>query len=327
MSNTASNPVDRQLISLRFNDIDALNETLAAWDTDFRQLDLGSLSADLLQVGGNGLLLSQARFDRRIDQQGAAPAGAFTFAVPRNESSSIVWRSQRVPRGSMIVYRPGSEIDGASQPGFSVLTLSVSAQLFEGACLRAGRRDLLEIAHKLELVTPNPVALHRFVVGMEQVARSGVAARDSAAQARLLGVRLDALTGLVIEALASSRPTLSTPTSSRRSLAIRRAIEHLQEHENECVTVASLCKAAEVSERTLQYAFVERFDVTPKRYVQAHRMHAVRRRLKSLASTVCVSDIANHFGFWHMGQFAGDYRRQFGELPSETVRRLSAPNQ
>ena len=85
--------------------------------------------------------------------------------------------------------------------------------------------------------------------------------------------------------------------------------------------MASLCNAAEVSERTLQYAFVERFGVTPKRYVQAHRMHAVRNRLKSHSSADYVSDIANHFGFWHMGQFAKDYRRQFGELPSETLTR------
>jgi AraC family ethanolamine operon transcriptional activator len=32
-----------------------------------------------------------------------------------------------------------------------------------------------------------------------------------------------------------------------------------------------------------------------------------------------IADVANRWGFWHMGQFAADYRRQFGELPSETV--------
>jgi len=29
---------------------------------------------------------------------------------------------------------------------------------------------------------------------------------------------------------------------------------------------------------------------------------------------------AREGGFWHMGKFAADYRNQFGELPSETLR-------
>ncbi len=27
--------------------------------------------------------------------------------------------------------------------------------------------------------------------------------------------------------------------------------------------------------------------------------------------------VANPWGFWHLGQFAADFRRQFGELPSQ----------
>ena len=30
------------------------------------------------------------------------------------------------------------------------------------------------------------------------------------------------------------------------------------------------------------------------------------------------ANVAHRWGFWHMGQFARDYRRLFGELPSET---------
>ena len=34
-----------------------------------------------------------------------------------------------------------------------------------------------------------------------------------------------------------------------------------------------------------------------------------------------IADVANEWGFWHMGQLAADYRRHFGENPSETLRR------
>jgi len=35
---------------------------------------------------------------------------------------------------------------------------------------------------------------------------------------------------------------------------------------------------------------------------------------------VIIADLANEWGFWHMGQFAKDYQRQFGELPRDTLR-------
>lgn len=45
-----------------------------------------------------------------------------------------------------------------------------------------------------------------------------------------------------------------------------------------------------------------------------------RRELKSRAGTDTVQDVAARWGFWHMGAFASDYRRQFGERPSDTGR-------
>jgi AraC family ethanolamine operon transcriptional activator len=51
----------------------------------------------------------------------------------------------------------------------------------------------------------------------------------------------------------------------------------------------------------------------------------VRRELVPTTPPVKVVDVANRWGFWHMGQLAADYRRQFGELPSETLRRRGKP--
>jgi AraC family ethanolamine operon transcriptional activator len=46
----------------------------------------------------------------------------------------------------------------------------------------------------------------------------------------------------------------------------------------------------------------------------------VRQELKvAPAGTASVREIARRWGFWHTGEFAADYRRLFGELPSETL--------
>jgi AraC family ethanolamine operon transcriptional activator len=98
----------------------------------------------------------------------------------------------------------------------------------------------------------------------------------------------------------------------------------LEEHHHEPVRVRELCQVAGVSSRTLNYAFQERFGVTPKRWVDSFRLHGVRGDLRRAAAGSVVADIANHWGFWHLGKFAADYRRQFGELPSMTLRRAKS---
>jgi len=39
-----------------------------------------------------------------------------------------------------------------------------------------------------------------------------------------------------------------------------------------------------------------------------------------------IADVANKWGFWHLGQFAKDYRSWFGELPSEAYERRHRTN-
>jgi AraC family ethanolamine operon transcriptional activator len=40
-----------------------------------------------------------------------------------------------------------------------------------------------------------------------------------------------------------------------------------------------------------------------------------------------ILEIANQWGFQHMSSFAADYKKQFGELPSETLKRFDSINQ
>ena len=46
-----------------------------------------------------------------------------------------------------------------------------------------------------------------------------------------------------------------------------------------------------------------------------------RQELKAAPAGTTVREIARRWGFRHTGEFAADYRRLFGELPSETFNR------
>jgi AraC family ethanolamine operon transcriptional activator len=123
---------------------------------------------------------------------------------------------------------------------------------------------------------------------------------------------------LLMAALVGSRvEERSTPAV--RARAVSAALDFIAAHPHEAVAVGDICSQTGVSWRTLNRAFVERFGIGPKAYTQRLRLGGVRDGLVMASKRTVIADVANRWGFWHMGQFARDYRSLFGELPSETL--------
>jgi transcriptional regulator GlxA family with amidase domain len=60
---------------------------------------------------------------------------------------------------------------------------------------------------------------------------------------------------------------------------------------------------------------------TPKAYLKTLRLNAARRDLLGGGPRTTVTDVALEWGFLHFGWFSQDYRRLFGETPSQTLLR------
>ena len=125
----------------------------------------------------------------------------------------------------------------------------------------------------------------------------------------------------LLRMLAADLPETSLRIDGFKARAARTARDYIDAHAADAPAIQDVCRAAGVSWRTLDYAFREVFGVTPKQYLQATRLDCVRKELCRNGPAVKITEVAAEWGFWHMGKFAADYRRQFGELPSETLRR------
>ena len=129
------------------------------------------------------------------------------------------------------------------------------------------------------------------------------------------------LARLTVAIQASPAPHSPAPLSKRRR-GLNRALEFLREVSVTSVTIPEISKAAGVSVRTLEYAFRETFDLTPLGYLRLQRLHTARRELMAAAPhRTNVSEIAMNAGFYHVARFAENYRRIFGELPSQTLKK------
>jgi AraC family ethanolamine operon transcriptional activator len=107
-----------------------------------------------------------------------------------------------------------------------------------------------------------------------------------------------------------------------RSAAFRSIFEFLRTLSPGPVYIEDLCRATGLPERTLRFLFLEQFGESPVRVLRARRLCLTYEALREPGVGLKqIRQVAGRYGFWHMGQFAADYRALFGERPSDTVRR------
>jgi len=93
-------------------------------------------------------------------------------------------------------------------------------------------------------------------------------------------------------------------TGSLRKTAVRHAIRYV-ERSDRPVTALELAVAAGVSQRTLEYAFREKLEMTPGAYLRIYRLNAAHRELLAADPTVAkVTSIALKWGFSHPGRLS-----------------------
>nr|WP_314532901.1 AraC family transcriptional regulator [uncultured Pseudomonas sp.] len=102
---------------------------------------------------------------------------------------------------------------------------------------------------------------------------------------------------------------------------VKKARDYIEQHLAEPIALASLAQFCEVSIRTLQNGFTRFLQQTPSDYVRTRRLALVHQALQQAGPTDSVTDILLRHGVASFGHFAMQYRKQYGCLPSETLRR------
>ena len=103
---------------------------------------------------------------------------------------------------------------------------------------------------------------------------------------------------------------------------VRRAVAYMEAHAAEPITVGDIAVAAGTTARSLQEAFRRRFDMSPMQFLRRLRLRLAREQLLDGQNVgLTVRGAALRWGFAHAGRFAQQYLAEFGEHPSQTLRR------
>jgi AraC-like DNA-binding protein len=104
---------------------------------------------------------------------------------------------------------------------------------------------------------------------------------------------------------------------------VKVAVDYMRQHIGRKIGIADIVTVTGTPERTLHKHFARFFGLAPLAFLRRLRLAAARDALLT-ASGDSVTDVAARLRFTHFGRFSSDYRRCFGELPSETRRRANS---
>ncbi|HYH73949.1 MAG TPA: AraC family transcriptional regulator [Nocardioides sp.] len=123
--------------------------------------------------------------------------------------------------------------------------------------------------------------------------------------------------------LGAGRLELDRDRRDATPSTVRRAVDIIESHAHEDLSLAELARRCDVTPRALQYAFRRHLGCTPMSYLRRVRLDLVRQALRD-GSFLTVTDAATSYGFFNPGRFAAEYRELFAENPGQTLHRSNA---
>ncbi|MCX2980862.1 AraC family transcriptional regulator [Halieaceae bacterium IMCC14734] len=309
-----------QSISLTTEDPASFEMALRPWELLCNPSTGGKFKHSLSSVVTPLFSIYQEKISLAAQVRGLSPAGTLVLAIPLGAGRDARYWDEPHSGKTIPATLPGP-LDVEIREGHCQLVFMIDLN----HCWRRMDQQLADVlmttvaAHNLPIqhqVLTNLVFWGKRVLDL---AHSDLAKiRDAAV--------LDALTEELVSHLtliaAQLAPITEKVPNATRENGMRRALEYLRCHrETTHVSVTDLLEIADISERSLQYAFKDAFDMSPLTYMKRRRLHFARQQLLSACSKdTSVSKVATGLGFYELGRFANDYRRVFGQLPSQTLR-------
>lgn len=290
------------------------------WAQRYDQLSSGRFDGSLHEIQLPALTLIRETSNRVLLQKGCTPKGVFaigTVLSPHDDGyhCGAIMR----PRSSALL-DPRTEFEIRTPENFDLVAAAFSPQKL-CAHLDDPAIDHRELEHDLlrsaKTIDPqHSEALTNFLLRALSIARSGSGVLLIPSNLKQLSEEFYSLVIETINASQGGQPPVVCPNRERIA---RRVREYLDDHPESALNITDICSEIGVTRRTLQNAIQEVFGISPQQYLKTIRLNGFRRALKARDPLrESIGDVAARWGFWHLSQLAQDYRRLFGELPSQT---------
>jgi AraC family ethanolamine operon transcriptional activator len=302
------------------SDIDQHVEQLQDWEMNYDQLDCGRFAGRFTDIRWPGVQLFVEKTTRRIRQRGRLIDDSISVATMIEGQGDIAVNGIRAGAASLLAC-DSSEIDICTPTDCTMAGIVVDSRVLRSVAEAQGVPVTFDPGQLVSMTPPEPM-MQQWRDTLVGTATTLTERPDLLADERALERLQQDLLGSLVQAMAGAHGLEGIVRPDQRKRIVDRACELLLSRADDPPTLAEVCHRVGASPRKLAYCFQDILGVSPARYVKAIRLNAVRRELaRAQRSADSVYDVAARWGFWHFGHFSADYKKQFAELPSETLRR------
>jgi AraC family ethanolamine operon transcriptional activator len=313
-----------KLESSTFFDVNDQSSSLSGWDLHYAQLKRGKFSGSCKQLRLRHLDVLRETNNIALNMYGTSWPQCFVFAIPlrmlgNGSINGLTWAP-----GTSVIIR-GDRGHEAIMPPADVLFLAMDARVLEDYISVVEGISLAGWLFHGPIVLPESAAIAGLTAHLLDLLdySFGCAVTTLAAQVQrdILHEVLTCVAPIVLAHLGSPGPS---KTSVGRYQLVQRAREFVLDRVGapDPVQIVDICRALNVSRRTLQYSFEEVLGLNPATYLRVLRLNRARRDLLAAndVGAVQVKDVVSRWGFWHLSRFSAEYREMYGELPSVTLK-------
>jgi AraC-like DNA-binding protein len=277
------------------------------------QLDAGAANICLYRRTFGETVVEGGRFGTRIRSQGTSPPGHVTVGVVYNAGLFTRFNDTEAKTGDILFFGPEASYEAAGGCDLEFFGISFPVDRFV---------DYIRICHGADVSD--------LISGFNHVDLPSVTSTLCTWWNKCRNFRPAALSvgGSTVEekflsAVGSTLETTIRPPNlcvgRRREIALA-AEDYFRANQATDPAVYSICKALGVPRRTLEYAFLEVFGLSPSAYFHRVKLNEAHRRLKEIKpERGAVKQVAYECGFSNLGNFAIQYREFFGVVPTQTL--------
>ncbi|UGA45658.1 AraC family transcriptional regulator [Bradyrhizobium quebecense] len=241
----------------------------------------------------------------------------------KGEAGVILGNKTTMPvnQQHVVITSPGQPTTIIFEPEFEQLILRIKAAALENALttlLGAKPRTTLVFDPTAAPTQPSAQLLRELTLFL-------ASQLNSTAAHLLKPMLLELEQALIVTLLSAHRhnftDVLESPAKEPSPLVVRMAEEYIEANWTRAITIEDLASQTSTSIRSLYAAFRRSRGYTPMAFAKMVRLQRAKKMLQEANQRTSVSEIAFKCGFGNLGHFASDFRKLFGELPSEVLAR------